>query len=147
MHCYLLGDLLFQLLGYCSEERSQRQQWFRKGSWGNLEAMSYLPVLCKLMLFFVRLLPSGFVDRYRAEEESIHCQRKLCLTADLPGAATEPRNKGDLLILKPWTPRKFWISFGQVENLFIYKETKLLGIRCGDFFLSFWLIQLITHQL
>lgn len=83
--------------------------------------MSYLLVLGKLMLFFVRLLPSGWVDKDRAGEESIHCwRRKLCLTADLPGAAIEHRNKGDLLILKRWTHRKFWISFGQVKNLFIY---------------------------
>lgn len=51
----------------------------KKGSRGNLEATGCLPVLHKLMLFFVRLLPSshmardrvqGRIHQYTVEEET-----------------------------------------------------------------------------
>lgn len=115
--------------GVMCEERSQRQQWFKKGSQGNLEATSYLPVLDKLMLFFVRLLPSRHVGR------DVVGRRKLCLTAELPGPAPEHMNKSDPFILNPWTSRKFWTSFGHVKNLYFFiKKLSCCRIRGKDFF-------------
>lgn len=130
---------MFEFLWCENEERSQRQPWFRKGSQGNLKASSYLPVLDKLMLL-LDSFPADAWSETEQGEESIHGRRrKPCLTAELPGAATQHSNKGDPLMLNPWTSGKFWTSFGQVKNLFFIKKTKVLwDKRKGVFFFLFF---------